>query len=183
MLDGAFAIVRESGPDALTARALAGGLGCSVKPIFDAYDSMEDLRHAVWERADNLYNERLRAAMAEDAATPYKASGKAYVDFARDEPHLFRMLFMRAISPEEREAQEANVEPVLEVLMRQLHVDHETAQRFHFEVWTGVHGLATMVATGYADPDDDLVERFLTDLFLGLRSVLREGQGGQHEHD
>ena len=48
-------------------------------------------------------------------------------------------------------------------------LDGETMKLFHLEMWAYVHGIATMFATGFVDLPWDLVERMLTDAFLGLR--------------
>ncbi|KFI62932.1 TetR/AcrR family transcriptional regulator [Bifidobacterium cuniculi] len=179
ILDGALSIVRESGPDALTARSLAQRLGCSVKPIFDAFGSMEGVHHAVWKRAQELYAGRVRQAVESGAYPPYQASGMAYIGFAHDEPQLFRMRFMRPITQEERRTQAHDLEPVIDVLADQLGIDHEEAERFHLEVWVGVHGLASMIATGYLDLDQAFVNRSVDDLYLALRDYhIKEGHRG-----
>ena len=44
IVERAVEIVREHGMDSLNARSLAKELGCSVQPIFRAFDSMGELR-------------------------------------------------------------------------------------------------------------------------------------------
>lgn len=111
IIDAAFAIVREQGADALSARTLASRLGCSVRPIFGAFANMEELRHAVWLSANEAYNDHARAAMEGGGDKPYLASGLAYIDFARREPRLFAMLFMRPRTRHEMEQAEQDVCP------------------------------------------------------------------------
>ena len=48
-----------------------------------------------------FYGEAIARAMESGEYPPYKASGMAYIDFARREKHLFRLLFMRNRSQEE----------------------------------------------------------------------------------
>jgi hypothetical protein len=37
------------------------------------------------------------------------------------------------------------------------------------EMWVYVHGIATMLATGFLDLDWDLVSKMITDAYQGLR--------------
>ena len=39
---------------------------------------------------------------------------------------------------------------------------------FHLEMWAYVHGIATMIATGFFELDWDLISRMLTDSYQGL---------------
>ena len=45
--NAALNLTRKTGPDGLTARALAEELGCSVKPIFGLFKNMEEVQDAV----------------------------------------------------------------------------------------------------------------------------------------
>ena len=53
-------------------------------------------------------------------------------------------------------------------------VSIETASLIHLEMWTCVHGIATMFATGYLDLDWELVSDMLTDSYMGLRKRYEE---------
>ena len=55
VIEAAFGITRERGIDAATAREVARELGVSTRPIFTHYDSMDELRHDVYERAKECY--------------------------------------------------------------------------------------------------------------------------------
>lgn len=59
---------------------------------------------------------------------PYKASGMAYIDFARREKHLFRLLFMRNRSQEEVTRQLGDdAEPLLDLIQRAAGLSRESA--------------------------------------------------------
>ena len=40
---------------------------------------------------------------------------------------------------------------------------------FHLEMWAFVHGIATMLATGYLDLEWELISKMITDSYWGLR--------------
>ncbi|MEY9977854.1 TetR/AcrR family transcriptional regulator [Lysinibacillus sp. RC79] len=67
LLDCAFEMVRKSGIDSVNARDLAKELGCSTKPIFRLFSSMDDLKYAIYERASNLYNESMVQGIQESS--------------------------------------------------------------------------------------------------------------------
>ena len=101
IIRAALYITRESGPEALTARSLAARLDCSAKPIFGLFRSMDEVQQEVLKAGYQFYGETIARAMESGEYPPYKASGMAYIDFARREKHLFRLLFMRNRSQEE----------------------------------------------------------------------------------
>lgn len=172
IIDAAFAIVREDGEEALSARALAARLGCSVKPIFGQFAGMDEVRHAVWRRAHEAYNDFIADAMRRRSDKPYLSSGLAYVDFARTEPRLFAMLFMRPRTDEEMAQAERDAVPIVELVATQLGVGYERAFDFHMQLWVYVHGLATMIASRYLIWDAEFVERSTSQVYLALKAEL-----------
>ena len=63
--------------------------------------SMDEVQQEVLKAGYQFYGEAIARAMESGEYPPYKASGMAYIDFARREKHLFRLLFMRNRSQEE----------------------------------------------------------------------------------
>ena len=159
----------------LTARALAAELGCSVKPIFGLFRSMEEVQQEVLAAANELYQGAIQAGMISGKYPPYMASGMAYIGFAREERELFKLLFMRDRSGERIEEDRESIRLLLELLQRNLGVSEDDAYLFHLEMWVYVHGIATMIATSYLDWDDEFVSRVLTDAYVGLKYRYQEG--------
>ncbi|MBR2902271.1 MAG: TetR/AcrR family transcriptional regulator, partial [Clostridia bacterium] len=56
-------IVRRSGDQAINARTIAAALNCSTQPIFSNFDTMDQLRLAVVERADKMCQEYMDREM------------------------------------------------------------------------------------------------------------------------
>ena len=94
ILKAALGIVRKGGALALNARALADALGCSTQPVFSNYPGMDELRADVDRAAYELYREYLSSGAKRSDVPKYKAFGLAYIEFAKEEPELFRLLFM-----------------------------------------------------------------------------------------
>lgn len=178
IIDAALALTAEGGPKAVTARALAARLGSSAKPIFGLFENMEELQDAVLAAAFEKYERFIAAEMAKGEYKPYKASGMAYIHFARDERELFKLLFMRERSREEqRMPLQDDVKPLLELIRKNTGMSETEARRFHTEMWLFVHGIATMIVTSFLDWDDEDVSRALTDVYEGM-TQRRAGKGG-----
>lgn len=169
IVNTALELVRADGMSGLSARALAAKLGSSVKPIFGMFENMEALQFAVLEAANARYQEHLQRGMEEGIYPPYKASGMAYIDFARQESELFKLLFMRDRSGETTVENRDEIQPQLALIQQNLGISADDAYLFHMQMWIYVHGIATMVATSFLDWDDEFVSKVITDAYLGLK--------------
>ena len=176
ILLAALDTVREGGEASLNVRAVASRLGVSTQPVFSNYESMDALRADVTQYANRLYTQRTKELMASGRYPPYKASGMAYILFAQEERELFKLLFMRnRDGKQKRENDFDNVGYIIDLIQKNLNIDRETANLFHLEMWTFVHGIATMYATNYLELDTDTVDKMLTDAYEGLSKRFTTG--------
>ena len=169
IIQAALEVVRKHGKSALTARALAGELGSSAKPIFGLFKNMEEVQHEVWIAANKLYQHYLHEDMTSGKYPPYKASGIAYIRFAKEETELFKLLFMHDRTQTEIEKQDAQLQPIIALVQNNLGLSKENAYRFHMEIWIFVHGIATMIATSYLDWDLRFASSVLTEAYSALK--------------
>ena len=174
--NAALNVTRKNGISGLTARALAAELGCSVKPIFGLFKNMEEVGQEVFIASDLLYQNYFREDMAKGKYSPYKASGMAYIRFAKEERELFKLLFMRDRSREKIEENKEEIRPLMQLIQQNLGISEDEAYLFHLEMWLYVHGIATMIATSYLDWDDEFISRVLTDAYMGLKYRYTEGK-------
>lgn len=164
----ALEIAEEGGLEAVTARAIAARLESSSKVIFSGFESMGELTGAVVSAAYEMYL-REQSRLCQSGEYPvYKASGMAYIGFARRHPKLFRILFME-ISPPDEPGKLEELSRFADMVSRNLGITKDDARMFHLEMWVYVHGIAAMIATGYLNWDEETVSRMLTDAFMGLK--------------
>ena len=168
IIQAALDLTAEKGVGALTARGLAQRLGSSAKPIFGLFANMEEVQQEVVKAANLRYQEYLRQDMSAGRYPPYKASGMAYIRFAREQKELFKLLFMRDRTHEEKVAGD-ELEALLGLIQKNMGLSRDDAYRFHLEMWIYVHGIATMIATAYLEWDMDFISAALTDAYQGLR--------------
>lgn len=169
IVSAAMDIVREQGDAALNARTVAAALGCSTQPIFSNFASMQELRLAVANAAEKLYCEYIEKETQSGLWPPYKASGMAYIRFAKEEKQLFKLLFMRDRTAEEIPQETELGNWVVGVVQGNTGLEEDRAKLFHLEMWAYTHGIAVMVATDYLDLDWELISLMLTDAYQGLR--------------
>ncbi len=166
----ALEIVRHDGAAAVNAREIAKALRCSTQPVFSNFASMEDLRFAVVAAADALYQAYIAREIAAGRYPAYKASGMAYIRFAREEKELFKLLFMRDRSDEPVQPETKELKELYHIVQANTGIDEEKVKLFHLEMWAYVHGIAAMTATGYLELDPELVSEMMTDAYQGLKN-------------
>lgn len=166
----ALAITRERGFDAVTARAIADTLHSSSKVIFSAFSGMDDLLAATIDAADAQYRAYSADFVRDSADPPYKAVGTAYIRFARNEPNLFHLLYMRDRRREDHSGDAENIAVLVDFLMAKLHITREDATLLHIEMWAYVHGIAVLCARHYLH-QERAVSRFFTQRSYALYVV------------
>ena len=165
----ALELVRQNGPDAINARAIAAALNCSTQPIFSNFATMEELQEATVKAAYECYLGFLKDEVLHGKYPQYKAFGMAYIAFAREEKELFKLLFLC-----DRQGRELvpspDFEESIQLIMAANGVSRETATRMHMEMWACVHGIGTMLATSFLSLGCDLISEMLTDIYQGIRT-------------
>ena len=163
----AVEIVRSSGADALNARRIAAALDCSTQPVFSNFNTMDALKLAVVEAAERMFQEYMQREVELGEFTPYKASGRAYIRYAREERELYKLLYMRdragEVIPPEDKRENTGLSPA-------------KAKLFHLEMWAYVHGIASMVATGFLELEPELISRMMTDFYQGMKKHHADGR-------
>ncbi len=170
IIAAALEVTKKNGLIGLTARGLAAELGSSAKPIFGLFQSMEEVQSEVVSAANTLYQSYIQKGMADNKVSPYKASGIAYIQFAKEEKELFKLLFMRDRTSEKIEENREEIRPLLNIIMKNLDIGEDEAYFFHLELWLYVHGIATMIATNYLEWDIEFIDKVLTDAYQGLKN-------------
>lgn len=170
----AMDIVRKDGAEAINARAIAKKLNCSTQPVFSNFATMEELRLAVVRAADARYRAYTRQELEFGKYPAYKATGMAYIRFAKEERELFKLLYMRDRSNEQITAETGDIQQILPIVQKHTGLNGDSAVRFHLEMWAYVHGIAVMHATNYMELDTELISEMLSDAFLGMKKRYEE---------
>ncbi len=176
MVQAAMRVVRARGLDGLTAKTIADELGTSTRPIFTGFGSMEEVRQEVYAAAVRVYDGYTNAGLQEPI--PFWGVGKNYIRFAREEPELYRVLFL-ARTPEHSATQSMRhlqglVRPALMEIYR---ITEGEADLYFRDLWLVVHSLSTLIVTGGCPYSDREIRQILTEVSISIFKSIREIPG------
>ena len=144
----ALDVAREKGIDAVTAREVAAALGVSTRPIFTWFSAMDELKAEVRERAKEHYREYIQRGLA--GPIPFQGVWRQYLRFAKEEPELYRLLFLTRPDGGSGGAVEAlrfSQDLARESVMRIYNMDAEAADSFFRDLWLAAFSFATLIVT------------------------------------
>lgn len=177
----AFDLTRREGWAAVSARSLARKLDSSTMPLYSILKSMEEIEKEVRAHAEALLHEFQHRTYTDptlldpvfqgqigQAELTLLDSAVGYVIFARDEPHLFRFLYVdRPIT----EKMAASISPVGQALPDPEAiggafdlVDQAAAARKDPTLllhWAFTHGLASLISSHVIDLSNDQIASLL----------------------
>lgn len=179
IINAALSLTREKGFSAVSARTLGEKLGASSRPVFGRFENMDEVKKAIIAAANELYQSYRKKELESGKYVPFKASGMAYIRFAREEKELFKLLFMRDRSKEELKSYADEKDELVGLVGRQVDLNKDKATMFYLEMWVYVHGIASMIATNYLEWDEELASRAVTDVYEGLKLRYADEKEGE----
>lgn len=171
IVERAFEILRTEGYDALNARYLASSLGVSTMPLFKHYENMEEIKKAAVGLGVERYSSYMQMGMGD--SIPFKGVGRAYIRFAKEEPKLFEIFFMRATnSIVGIDEVDPNYNDVLDIASKIMNGNNNNGEFILRNMWLIVHGIATLEVTGKMSFSDDEISEILSTTFLSLKTQM-----------
>lgn len=173
----ALDVAREKGADAMTTRDIAARLGVSTQPIFTYFRSMAEVRAAVHAAAETFYQKYAAEGLAEEI--PFLGYGMRHIRFAREEPELYRLLFLTHDAGEKgaMDAMRHSLDYVKEPLERIYHISEAEAERYFRDLWIVVYGIAALIVTGDCPYSDAEIGAILTGFSLSICKAIKEIPG------
>lgn len=166
IIEKALEIAKEKDFSFINARLLAKELNCSTQPIYWSFKNMDDLKKTLLNRINDVYQKYITDQINSNKYPIYKAYGMGYISFAKYEPKLFQLLFMRSRNEEEKK--DDNIDDIIKIIMNKYGLSHDDAFWFHVQMWIYVHGLATQIATNYLSWEEDMVSTLVSNSFNSL---------------
>ena len=178
MVEAAMRVVRAKGIDGLTAKTMADELSTSTQPVFTAFGSMDTVKQEVYAAAMRVYDDYVAAGLK--GKIPFFGVGMQYIRFAREEPELYRLLFLTRTQDQEysvmksmRHLQEL-VRPTLINIYR---ITPEEADLYFRDLWFVVHSLSTLIVTGDCPYSDMEIGQILTGFSISICKSIKEIPG------
>ncbi len=174
----ALKIARKKGIDAVTAREVGGVLGVSSRPIFTWFDSMGQLKQAVYEAAKGIYKDYLDNGLKE--RVPFLGIGMYYLKFAREEPELYKLLFLtkpNGVTGGAAETLKFSQDAFRQSVTKIYNVSEKMADKFMRDMWFIVYSFATMIVTDDCPYSEEEISLILTEMALSICKGLKEIPG------
>lgn len=92
VVEAAFELARTGGMEQVMVKNIAQKLGCSVQPIYSYCKNMEGLRQDVTVRTADFIGDYLASHI--DKTDFFRSTGHAYVQLAKEEPHIFQIFVL-----------------------------------------------------------------------------------------
>lgn len=176
MVEAALRVVRAKGIDGLTAKTLADELGTSTQPVFTAFGSMDAVKRDVYAAAVRVYDGYANAGLKEKI--PFFGVGMQYIRFVREEPELYRLLFLtRTQEYSAMKSMEHLQEYVRPTLVNIYHITAEEADVYFRDLWFVVHSLSTLIVTGDCPYSDREIGQILTGVSVSICKSIKEIPG------
>lgn len=152
LICAAFEITKKEGLREVTARKLASKAGCSTQPIFRIYSGMDELADEVFNLAVDDFS-GFYTNYPGKSEVPFVNLGMAYIEYAFQNPQLFKLLFL------DDKRCEATLFGILNGKTGALHKEINKAAALgvknpgdiFMKMWIFIHGAASMVITGDYD--------------------------------
>lgn len=164
MVDQALAEVREHGAEHVSLRSIAQALEVSPSAAYNHFADKEALLRAVGECGLAALDERMARVLAahpadtaESAKARFAGLGRAYLMFAIEETHLFRLVFSPVLSDHDDEPQDSGpyqkLNAALDDLDRFSLLRPKTRPGLDTVIWAATHGMANLIVEGAMPPD------------------------------
>ena len=176
IIDAAFAVARETGAENINARTVSERLHCSTQPVMYHFATIEELKRAVYAKAD-LYHSEYLMNMKKLPNGAALGIGMNYIRFAIEEPYLFRFLFQSDFFNGKTMLELIDAEeliPVLSSMQRALGVDIEQTKKIFLTVFLFAHGYASIIANNSLKYDEELINSQLDRAYRGAILAAQE---------
>ncbi|MBP3230663.1 MAG: TetR/AcrR family transcriptional regulator [Anaerovibrio sp.] len=187
IINAAMNIARKRGIEAVTAREVAGELNVSTRPIFTWFDTIEQLKNEVHNMAMLKYKDYIEKGLA--GPVPFLGVGQQYIRFAKEEPELYRLLFLTKANETSGGAMEAlrfSQELVRDSIMNIYNMDAYTADRYFQNLWLVAFSFATLIVTDDCPYTDKEISAIFTEMSLAICKAYKEIPGlskGEFDRD
>lgn len=175
ILDAAFEIVRESGIEGVNARTVSRRIGCSTQPVMYLFATIEDLKRALYEKADEYHTEYLMNI--ENPEEIMLGIGLNYIRFAIKESNLFRFLFQSGYVKENNLFEMIESEemlPVISAMQQGMEMSMEQTKKVFILIGVFAHGYASITASNSLEYDETLVISYLDRAYRGAVAAIKE---------
>ena len=187
ILNVVLKITQETGFEAVNARSIAGKLQCSTCPIFTCYENMEELKTEFLDFAFEYYDRYVADYGESENTAPYLLLPLSYIEFAKEETNLFKLLFINDMDLDMKEAndfyKEIGNEEKAKAFSEMIGVQPERGKEIFLDLFLYTHGIAVLTATGKLSFDSRSSEKMLRNFLSAYLKQETERNGTLDESE
>ena len=165
-------IIRNSGYEAVSARALGKELGTSSSPMFTMFKDMNEVMSAIWSAAEKAFVAHMEGVT--DYFPAFKEFGLRLVSFAKNDSNLFQMLFLGKNS--RPEIAESIASECLSKVSQGYDLTEEQADFLFKQMWPLACGIAALCVKHPEDFPEETVSKTLSYHFNGIMDIIKSGK-------
>ena len=186
IINTAIDIIREQGDVVyVTLREISNRLNISTKPIFDLYDSVEDIITDTRNAALNVLIEKYINKSSQKYTGP-KMMCMSLVNFAKEEPNLFML-----VSSNSSDVADTNFVPLndfsdlntyfmrsVNYFMNYLNISEELAKKVTSRILMHTISLCYMCVMGIRTPTEEQCSLLLSQAYAGSLEMIKDEMDG-----
>ena len=176
VIDAAFEVTRIMGSENVNARTVSEKLGCSTQPVMYHFARIEEMKRAVYEKADRFHTEYLMNIEKPQEGVML-GIGLNYIRFAIREPNLFRFLFQSGFAVGNSLLEMIDSEellPVLSAMQGAIGMNMEQTKEVFLTIAMFAHGYASIIANNSLEYDEKVVAAHLERAYRGAVLAVKE---------
>ena len=181
IIETAFEIVRKEGLENLLVKNIAAKLNCSVQPIYSYCANMEGVKQELVARTAKFIREYVAARI--NKKDYFRSTGRSYLKFAKDEPNLFQLYFLRqqpdVYTLDDLYRKESSQQVGI-FIAESLGISIEQAKALHLHMIIYVMGISAMAASTNIDVEGEDIQNQLD---MAYNTFLAQLKGETHGKD
>ena len=187
----AMEVIAKEGVDKLTLKVLADATGTSRSAIYKHFKNKDALIETIIERGFEKFDAETSPYLQNDTQSlvdRFYRTGKNYIEFAKNNPNLYRLLFGKKYAYIREELLSikdedcsgfAALQKTVEEGQKQGILKKEESYKQSIVIWASMHGLSSLVIDGFMDVEevyekvyDTLFETLLTGMVANKVKII-----------
>ena len=178
----ALEFIAKEDVDKLTLKVLSDSTGTSRSAIYKHFKNKDALIEKVIEHGFEMFDKETTTILKDNAFTlvdKFFLTGKLYIEFARKNPNLYRLLFGKKyahiregiVSIKDDDCSGfAELKKVIEEGQKKGILKDNDSYKQTIVIWSSMHGFSSLVIDGFMD-----VETVYEDIYINLFETLLAG--------
>lgn len=168
ILNTVLEITKETGFETVNARSIASKLQCSTRPIFTCYENMDELKSEFLTFAYEYYEQYVNNYRNSVNVSQYLIIPLSYIEFAQEETHLFKLLFINDMDLNMTKTndfyKEIDNEKKAISFSETVGIELEHAKVIFLDLFLYTHGIAVLTATKKLILDRNSTEKMVRNI-------------------